>query len=162
MYSQRRVRNLAAKTYDELFKNITNTFESTLEAVAVLIQEIIKEHIREYYSEFDPEYYIRTNQFLNSCVRSDMYIRNGKPCIDVYINYNNIYYEVESPWQVINWANRGLHGGYDPNVRNEGLNYRYSHFWDDAMDEITPSNSEVIQNFIKWMTEKTGVKIEKR
>lgn len=151
---------LAAKTYKELFNNLNKALEENLKRAAELIQQIIHAHIEEYYNEYEPEKYERTKQFLHSCVTSEVYKKGKNFCIDIYIDYNHMYYKISNPWQVVDWANRGMHGGYD----NEqlGISQPFSHFWDDAMDEIIIDKTLVIEEFIKWLEEKTGSKVEAR
>ena len=139
---------------------MNKAFEDSMKRAAELVQKIIHAHIEEYYAEYDPIRYERTEQFLHSCVTSDVYRRGDVFCVEIYIDYDHMYYKISNPWQVVDWANRGLHGGYDN--KELGVSQPFSHFWDDAMEEIIPDKAMLIQNFIKWLEEKTGAKVEAR
>lgn len=130
-------------------KEVQKTIENNLIRSGELIQGIIREFIQIYYNEYEPEQYDRTEQFLNSCTVSKIYKKGDNYCIDIYINFNNMYYKLSNPWQVVNWANRGLHGGYD-NVQL-GVSTPFSHFWDDAMSAIFNGAPTELIAFVKWL-----------
>lgn len=140
---------LASKNKIDITKQIQKKIETNLIRSGELIQSIINEFIQAYYDEYDPDVYDRTNQFLHSCVVSDIYRKGESFCIDIYINYNSMYYKISNPWQVVNWANRGLHGGYDH--AELGVSEPFSHFWDDAEATMFDGAPTELTAFVQWL-----------
>lgn len=117
---------------------------------------IITDFIQKYYDEYDPNWYRRTYQFLDSCVNTSA-IKNGKKYyVDIYIDYGNLHYKIKNTKQVIEWANEGLHGGLDV-VENP------VYFWDEAMYELKEETKGVfVRDFVKFLEQRTGNKARMR
>lgn len=118
---------------------------------------IITEFIEEYYDEYTyPNWYRRTFQFLDSCVNTSAIKRGNRYEVDIFIDWRNLHYKIRDSKQVIEWANEGLHGGYD--LVDTELN-----FWDDAMVELTEETKGVlVRDFVKFLEQRTGCKARVR
>lgn len=92
------------------------------------IQELIKRNIGIYYGNYDPIKYQRTEQFLNSVFRTAVTGSGLSYHVEIYVDYNNLYYLGASGYQVAEWANEGLHGGF-----NTGDGHS---FWNASISEI--------------------------
>lgn len=144
---------LAVATYNELFANMSAVLIQGLNQEGFYSAAVITEFIQKYYDEYDPSSYRRTFQFLDSVVNSKVFTEGGKYIVDIYIDWQNIHYKYSDTKQIIEWANEGLHGGYD--VTDEK-----SHFWDDAMTSLKDSEkSDIVRSFINFLRKATGCKV---
>ena len=132
------------KTYSELYKRIENSLKIALDKSANEIKEMIEFFIAKYYSEYEPKQYERTFQFLNSCVRTNVYRDGNAYKVVVYIDYINLDYEDIEGYDVINMANLGFHGR--PSIKTK------TEFWSDSIEEL--KQGRFIQNeFAKFLKE---------
>lgn len=134
--------------------------KKTLTEGAEYIQMLITSFISQYYWEYYPKRYDRTGQFLESCVRSEIYFEGKSAFIDIYIDYQDLHYKIKNPYQVVKWANQGLHGGYDPNVDHPEIFVRYTHFWDDAMEVLDEGRDQILEDFVEWIKDSVGCDVE--
>ena len=84
-----------------------------VDKMAERVYETLNFYLQEYYNSYDPVYYRRTYEFLQSAVKVNAKPVGNKVVAYVYINTNvmsNYYYGVSGE-QVARWANKGLHGG---------------------------------------------------
>lgn len=146
---------LAVKTYSDLFKNMDTVISRAMETMGKMCKEIITMYIKDYYYDYEPDWYNRTFQFLDSCVSSHLYKSGNLYYIDIFIDYENLHYKLRNPKLVVEWANEGLHGGYD-------LGSGDSHFWDESMERLVPDNMLLVENFVSAFQKYTGCKVEKR
>lgn len=146
--------NLPAKTYDELFKSMNNALGNSIATMSQVCENIIDEFIEIYYDEYDPTSYRRTEQFLLSCLKTDVYKFSGKYYADIYIDYEDLHYKLNG-LVIVEWANEGLHGGYD--VIDDSEKH---FFWDESWDKI--NRKILVQSFYQWFSKKTGCKVTVR
>lgn len=146
------MRKLAIKTYKELFNKLDNVLVKNLEQMSYHAEAVIKSFIQYYYDDYDPEWYRRTYQFLDSCVRTDVMKEGNKYIVDIYIDHENLHYAIKNTKLVIEWANQGLHGGYD-------LGQDPRPFWNDAMYVLKEEDKSIlVKDFIKFLEQRTGCK----
>ena len=147
---------LAIRTYKELFNKLNIVLIQNLEQMGYHANAIITDFIQHYYDEYDPSSYDRTYQFLDSCVNSHVSKEGNKYVIDIFIDYHNLKYSIRNSKQVVEWANQGLHGGYD--VVDD-----HSHFWNDAMYSLKEDEKCIlIKDFVKFLEQRTGCKARMR
>lgn len=92
------------------------------------IYGVIRNNLERYYGEYKPNSYARTEQLLNSLVRTDVRsIGNGWEA-EVYFDASALNYTTGT-WDgetVLNVSMHGSHGGYVPGVA----------IWDVSMSEL--------------------------
>lgn len=132
---------------DELEKALLPTMTKMVDAMADRVYETLNYFLQEYYSSYNPKSYRRQYDFLRSAVKVEPKIVRDKVIASVYIDYENLddYYEA-SGYDVVNWANQGLHGGLDTGSNTP-------HVWDDTMDE-TINNGELLKLAIQYLKSK--------
>lgn len=132
---------------DELEKALLPTMTKMVDAMAERVYETLNYFLQEYYSSYNPKSYRRQYDFLRSAVKVEPKIVKDKVIASVYIDYENLddYYEA-SGYDVVNWANQGLHGGLDTGSNTP-------HVWDDTMDE-TINNGELLKLAIQYLKSK--------
>lgn len=129
---------------DELEKALLPQMTKMVGAMADRVYETLNYFLQEYYNSYNPKSYRRQYDFLRSAVKVEPKIVKGKVIASVYIDYENLddYYEA-SGYDVVNWANQGLHGGLDTGSNTP-------HVWDDTMDE-TINNGELLKLAIQYL-----------
>lgn len=132
---------------DELEKALLPQMTKMVGAMADRVYETLNYFLQEYYNSYNPKSYRRQYDFLRSAVKVEPKIVKGKVIASVYIDYENLddYYEA-SGYDVVNWANQGLHGGLDTGNNTP-------HIWDDTMDE-TINNGELLRLAIQYLKSK--------
>lgn len=112
--------------------------QEALKATQQEIYDVIQRHIQRYYDEYTPIVYERTQQFLNSLIKTEL-VRTGN-CISCRVQINDNYLQYKYPgnpnWKgsipatgqdVAKWANEHTHGS---------IIHRESAFWEDAMRDL--------------------------
>ena len=129
---------------DELEKALLPDMMKMVDVMATKVYETLNYFLQEYYSSYSPKSYRRQYDFLRSAVKVEPKIVRNKVVASVYIDYESMddYYEA-SGYQVVNWANQGLHGGLD-------VGNNTHHVWDDTMEE-TVTNGEVLKSAIAYL-----------
>lgn len=118
-------------------------FENKVRQALILSQEeihgVIQKHLQGYYDEYTPEFYKRTERFLNSLAKTDISVSGNALYCSVKFDddYWGYHYPGTTDWgrksisasgaDVIGWANEGLHGGTITGKE---------HFWNNAMKEL--------------------------
>ena len=134
----------------DLEKFIQGRLSLALKFTQQEIYKVIQENIKNYYEEkvfYDrtsggmsviPNVYNRTYQFLNSLIKTDVIIRNGKVSCSVMIDTNSLDY-LQDGDIVVDMINRGYHAdkslndGFYETPRNI---YAKSKFWDDSLEQL--------------------------
>lgn len=132
---------------DDLEKALLPQMTKMVDVMADRVYETLNYFLQEYYSSYKPKSYRRQYDFLRSAVKVEPKIVRGKVIASVYIDYENLddYYET-SGYDVVNWANQGLHGGLDTGSNTP-------HVWDDTIDE-TINNGELLRLAIQYLKSK--------
>lgn len=132
---------------DELEKALLPDMLKMVDVMATRVYETLNYFLQEYYDSYNPVSYRRQYDFLRSAVKVEPKIVRNKAVASVYIDYESMddYYEA-SGYQVVNWANQGLHGGLD-------VGNNTPHVWDDTMDE-TVKNGELLKAAIEYLKSK--------
>lgn len=136
------------------------------------IYKVIQENIKNYYEEkvfYDrtsgsmsaiPNVYNRTYQFLNSLIKTDVIIRNGKVSCSVMIDTDSLDY-LQDGDIVVDMINRGYHAdkslndGFYETPRNI---YAKSKFWDDSLEQL--GGYDGILQIMKKNCKKVGIPIK--
>lgn len=123
---------------DELEKALMPTMQKMVDEITTRVYETLNYFLQKYYDSYDPVVYQRQKDFLYSAVKVEPKIVRNKVVAYVYIDYESMdnYYNA-SGYQVVKWANQGLHGGLDV-----GSNTPY--VWDDTIDE-TINNGKLLK-----------------
>lgn len=114
------------KTFDALQKYILKRSVKAVRDVQEVAYNTIHAFLESYYSEYDPTEYVRTQQLLNSFVRTDVFVSGNSCEAEVYfdasaLNYANPVQGKSGNWHVANWNGQmvledaigsGGHGGY--------------------------------------------------
>ena len=132
---------------DELEKALMPAMLKMVDIMANKVYETLNYFLQEYYSSYKPSSYRRQYDFLRSAVKVEPRIVRNKAVASVYIDYEsmNDYYNATG-LQVVEWANKGLHGGLD----TEG---NTPHVWDDTI-KATVANGELLQAAIQYLKSK--------
>lgn len=132
---------------DELEKALLPTMTKMVDGMATKVYETLNYFLQEYYSSYSPKSYRRQYDFLRSAVKVEPKIVRGKVVASVYIDYESMdnYYDA-SGYQVVSWANEGLHGGLDVGNNTPKV-------WDDTMEE-TVNNGELLKSAIAYLKSK--------
>lgn len=108
-----------------------------VDQLAERVYETLNYYLNDYYTGWTPDSYRRTKAFLRSAVKVDAYPYKGGAKASVYIDYNSMDdYVNAAGYQVVEWANTGLHGGLSVSHK--------PHVWDDTMDN-TINNGRLLQ-----------------
>lgn len=131
----------------ELENALMGELSKMVDVVAERVYETLNYFLQEYYNSYEPSSYRRQYDFLHSAVKVEPKIKGNSVEAIVYIDTAsmNNYYEA-SGYQVVSWANEGLHGGM--NVGNNT-----PHVWDDTMDE-TINNGELLKLAVEYLKSK--------
>lgn len=120
------------------------------------VYTIIKKFLDKFYADYDPIVYQRTNQLLNSLVRSRV-VPDGKGYkAEVYFDLNYIYRTGSYPTgeQVMEAATQGLHGAIGKMPGDDGY-FRYVDGrtgvdpWVDPMVIIDAKAIEILKDMLK-------------
>ena len=132
---------------DELEKALLPTLTGMVDAMAERVYGTLNYFLQEYYNSYTPVSYRRQYDFLRSAVKVEPKVVRGKVIASVYIDYESMdnYYNATG-LQVVESANKGLHGGLD-------VGDNTPHVWDDTMDE-TVNNGELLKEAIKYLKSK--------
>lgn len=132
---------------DELEKALMPTMLKMVDVMATKVYETLNYFLQEYYDSYDPVSYRRQYDYLRSAVKVEPKIVRNKAVASVYIDYEAMdsYYDATG-LQVVQWANKGLHGGLD-------VGNNTPHVWDDTMEE-TVKNGELLKAAIQYLKSK--------
>lgn len=133
-----KVRNMA-----ELEKVMLEQCKKLCEFASDEVHKAVDKYIKQYYSEWTPSVYERTYDFLGSAFKTDVVRKgNGYEAV-VYIDYESLNkYKDDTGFQVVTWANQGLHGGLDVGTDTA--------VWDDAIDE-TVRSGQLLNDCIEFL-----------
>lgn len=155
----------------DLEKFVNSRLSLALKFTQQEIYKVIQENIKNYYEEkvfYDrisgsmsaiPNVYDRTYQFLNSLIKTDVFVRNGKVSCSVMIDIDSLDY-LQDGEIVIDMINRGYHADKslnDGTYETSRNIYAKSHFWDDSLEQL--GGYDGILNIMKKNCKKVGIPI---
>lgn len=114
-----------------------------------VVYEAINYYLNQYYQEWTPEYYKRTEQLLRAAFKTKSVWAENAWTAEVGIDYDSLDYDEATGYDVVNYANQGLHGGID--VGSD------THVYDDAINK-TIKNGQLIEDIIKYIQAK-GIRV---
>lgn len=132
---------------NQLANALLPTTESMVKVITERVYETLNYFLQEYYNDYSPEYYRRQYDLLHSAVKVEPKIVGNKVVTSVYIDYDSMdnYYNATG-YQVVLWANQGLHGGID-------VGDSTPHIWEETIDN-TITNGELLKLAINHMRSK--------
>ncbi len=131
---------------EQLQKSIQPILVKMVDEMAKEVYQTLNYFLYEYYVGWTPKVYNRTMDFLRSAVKVDAKpYRNGAKA-SIYIDYEAMdEYVNVTGYQVVTWANEGLHGGLSVNHK--------PHVWNDTMDN-TINNGSLLKSAIAYLKSK--------
>lgn len=132
---------------DELAKALLPTMQNMADELAERVYETLNHFLQEYYNSYNPLSYRRQYDFLRSAVKVDAKVKGNKVVASIYLDTDSMddYYNATG-YQVVTWANEGLHGGLD-------VGNNTPHVWDDTM-ENTVDNGELLRLAVAYLKSK--------
>ena len=131
------------RNINELARALQPTLLQMTDQLAERVYETLNYFLQDYYSGYDPSSYRRTKDFLHSAVKVDAHPYKGGVKASVYIDYESMNNYVNATgFQVVKWANEGLHGGMEVDHK--------PHVWDDTMRE-TVDNGELLRMAVDYL-----------
>lgn len=127
----------------ELEKALQPTFLKLTNRLADEVYKKLNYFLDDYYTGWTPSSYNRTKDFLYSAVKTEAKPYKGGYKASVYIDYDSMNNYVNATgYQVVQWADDGLHGGLSVNHK--------PHVWSDTMDN-TINNGSLLQSAIEYL-----------
>ena len=118
-----------------------------VDSLADKVYKTLNYFLQQYYSSYNPVVYERSKDLLYSAVKVDAKIVGDIVEARVYIDYEALDdYTDATGYQVVSWANQGLHGGMK-------LGKRTPEIWDDTID-ATVNSGELIKEAVKYLRSK--------
>ena len=170
---------LTFNTINEIKEYIIKQSKKALEDERDRIFNILNDFLHQYYTEFTPEYYERTYQLLQSCVRTEV-VQNGDNGwkARVYFDWKNLDYSIkyftDERWKIedgyinpFSYSGMTSHNGSFPNngdaykVVESAMHGSHGGYidgtaiWDEGIEKIK-------QNFrseLKTILRKNGIPI---
>lgn len=131
------------RNMNELEKALQPVMMGMVNNMADRVYETLNYFLLDYYAGYEPSSYQRTKDFLFSTMKVDAEPYKGGVRASVYIDYNSLNsYKNVSGYQVVSWADQGLHGGMEVDHK--------PHVWQDTMDE-TVNNGELLRLAIEYL-----------
>lgn len=111
---------------NELSKIMQPVLVGLVDQLANRVYETLNFFLQSYYDSYTPVSYRRQYDFLRSAIKVKGRMSRGKAVAYVYIDTESMsnYYNATG-YQVVTWANEGLHGGL-----NVGTS---PHVWDETL-----------------------------
>lgn len=131
------------RNMDELARALQPVMQKVVDKLADRVYETLNYFLQDYYAGYDPSSYQRTKDLLFSAVKVDAEPYNGGVRASVYIDHESLdRYTNASGYQVVKWANEGLHGGMEVDHK--------PHVWDATIDE-TVNNGELLRLAVEYL-----------
>ena len=111
------------------------------------VYEIIKRFLDQFYAEYNPHIYDRTEQFLNSLVKSQI-VPDGKGYkAEVYFDLNYIYNTGANPTgeQVMQAADYGRHGAMGLMVAD----FKGASVWHESLGELNAKAIDILGDMLR-------------
>ena len=135
------------RNMNDLKKALLPTMTNMIDMLAERVYETLNHFLQEYYSSYSPSSYRRQYDFLRSAVKVKPKQIGNKVVASVYIDYDSMDdYKGVTGYQVVDWANQGLHGGLDVGNNTPEV-------WNDTMD-ATVNNGELLRLAVEYLRRK--------
>lgn len=127
------------KSEDDLDKLLDACTKEYLRVFQSKVYDTIHDYIEQYYDEYEPKQYERTEQFLNSLVKTNVVKNGNRYECSVYIDIDSLHYKAHKGLEVIDMINRGYHA--DKSMYKKDLYQVYydidsdigKDFWENSM-----------------------------
>lgn len=131
----------------QLSAALQSTMLGMVDEMTERVYETLNYFLQAFYYSYTPEYYRRQYDFLRSAVKVEPKRVGNKVIASVYIDYDSMdnYYNATG-YEVVSWANQGLHGGLD-------VGNNTPHVWDDTIRN-TITNGELLKLAIEYLKSK--------
>lgn len=114
-----------------------------VDEMAERVYETLNFFLNDYYTGWTPSSYRRTEDFLRSAVKVDAKPYGNGVRASVYIDYESMdSYVNTTGYQVVEWANTGLHGGLAVNHKPR--------VWDETI-ENTINNGSLLNLAVAYL-----------
>ena len=142
-----------ARNDNELIQGVKKFYlKQITEKIGEDVKYLIKAYMEEvFYGMYNPIYYNRTFQLLNSVTTTKVRETANGYEIEVYLDINGIDYELEDTEYIVWLSSKGFHGS--SNI------YTTGEFWNDAMTEL--KGGYLQRKFGEYLKEK-GLKVSLR
>lgn len=134
------------RNMNDLKKALLPTMTNMVDMLAERVYETLNHFLQEYYSSYSPISYRRQYDFLRSAVKVKPKQIGNKVVASVYIDYESMDDYKVTGYQVVDWANQGLHGGLDVGNNTPEV-------WNDTMD-ATVNNGELLRLAVAYLRSK--------
>lgn len=135
------------RNMNDLKKALLPTMTNMVDMLAERVYETLNHFLQEYYSSYSPVSYRRQYDFLRSAVKVKPKQIGNKVVASVYIDYESMDdYKGVTGYQVVEWANQGLHGGLDVGNNTPEV-------WNDTMN-ATVNNGELLRLAVAYLRSK--------
>ncbi len=135
------------RNMNDLKRALLLTMTNMVDMLAERVYETLNHFLQEYYSSYSPVSYRRQYDFLRSAVKVKPKQIGNKVVASVYIDYDSMDdYKGVTGYQVVEWANQGLHGGLDVGNNTPEV-------WNDTMD-ATVNNGELLRLAVAYLRSK--------
>lgn len=135
------------RNMNDLKRALLLTMTNMVDMLAERVYETLNHFLQEYYSSYSPVSYRRQYDFLRSAVKVKPKQIGNKVVASVYIDYDSMDdYKGVTGYQVVDWANQGLHGGLDVGNNTPEV-------WNDTMD-ATVNNGELLRLAVAYLRSK--------
>ncbi len=134
------------KNMNELAKALQPVMIGMVNEVTDRVYDTLNYFLLDYYQGYDPTSYQRTKDLLYSAVKVEAEPYKGGVRAAVFIDYDSLNrYTDATGYQVVSWANSGLHGGIEVDHK--------PHVWQDTMDN-TVNNGELLKLALEYLKSK--------
>ena len=135
------------RNMNDLKKALMPEMVKMVDMLAERVYGTLNHFLQEYYSSYSPVSYRRQYDFLRSAVKVKPKQIGNKVVASVYIDYESMDdYKGVTGYQVVDWANQGLHGGLDVGNNTPEV-------WNDTMD-ATVNNGELLRLAVAYLRSK--------
>lgn len=128
---------------DDLEIAIKPLLEDLVNKMADTVYQILNYFLYKYYQSYSPVFYHRSKDFLHSAIKTKAKVTKHKAEAYVYIDYDSLDNYGVSGYQVVAWANEGLHGG-------QSLGHSTPRVWDDTMGQ-TVDNGMLLKEAMQYL-----------
>ncbi|MDF2952365.1 MAG: hypothetical protein K0S18_1948 [Anaerocolumna sp.] len=121
------------------------TLKQMVEKIGEDIKYLIKAYMEEsFYGQYNPKYYVRTFQLLESVTTSEVHETANGYEIEIFLDIDSIHYKDGYEEEIVWLASQGFHGS--SNIYEQG------EFWNEAVVEL--QNGYIIKKFGEYLKAK--------
>lgn len=116
--------------YDDLFDFLDESLDNSLEDLAKVFKETLYNFVKEkFYDIYDPKYYERTWEVLNSITISPKYKEGNMTTVDVFFDINKIHPRISTFSLPKGMRRLNHHLGFNGNPANDIIIFLLNEGW---------------------------------